>query len=58
MIALGLDIPFSVKQQELQKNGVRVVDGHLTRGEVGRKFMRITLDDVEYRYQVNTLLNI
>ncbi|MFE4144230.1 energy-coupling factor ABC transporter ATP-binding protein [Peribacillus sp. YIM B13472] len=35
LIALGLDIPFSVKlTKELQKNGVRVVDGHLTEEEL------------------------
>lgn len=35
LIALGLDIPFSVKlSKELQKNGVRVVNGHLTEEEL------------------------
>ena len=35
LIALGLDIPFSVKlTKELQKNGVQVADGHLTEEEL------------------------
>ncbi len=35
LIALGLDIPFSVKlSKELQKNGIRVVNGHLTEEEL------------------------
>ena len=54
-MSLGLDIPFSIKlSKELQNNRVWYTKRAFDRGRVGERFMRITLEDVEYRYQANT----
>ena len=54
-MSLGLDIPFSIKlSKELQNIGVHHRKWAFDRGRVGERFMRITLEDVEYRYQANT----
>ena len=55
LIDLGLDIPFSIKlSKELQNIGVSYREWAFNRGRVGERFMRITFEDVEYRYQANT----